>query len=390
MIRRPPRSTLSSSSAASDVYKRQVRESSNPFMASRSPSPPAAKHRSPPRLRQAISGTAFTGSRPDQPYFPFLLASMGQHRTYMVRESVVREQLKDYAMLAVAWQRSRAAISQAPKSQAVQHAEARRALDSRRSTQRALSGMQLGDYRQDVYRRTHVVDPADAGLVFFKMATAYDELKDIKNALRCCKLYLNVCRQMGDHVGEALACNNLGVQLQALGGRKNLQKAATYHTLHLQNADELGRFIAHVNLGQVYQQMGSLAQARENALQALECARQAYSAFGESIACAQLGSTMAVVGDPTASREFLHKYLELSGSMQNAESEKDAWTQLGGLLNSHSELPEAAECFQNAFHLSKGLPNQGSNYARAMMGVTKGQQILQQKMKHLGASLRQI
>jgi hypothetical protein len=71
-------------------------------------------------------------------------------------------------------------------------------------------------------------------------------------------------------------------------------------------------------------------------------------------------------------------------------SEKDAWTQLGGLLNSHSELPEAAECFQNAFHLSKGLPNQGSNYARAMMGVTKGQQLLQQKMNHLGASLRQI
>ena len=60
-------------------------------------------------------------------------------------------------------------------------------------------------------------------MVFFKMAVAYDELQDTKNALRCAKLYLNVCRQMGDAVGEALACNTIGVQLQSMGGHKNLQ-----------------------------------------------------------------------------------------------------------------------------------------------------------------------
>lgn len=149
--------------------------------------------------------------------------------------------------------------------------------------QRELKGLHLGDYRQEVYRRTHVVDPSDAGLVFFKMATAYDELQDTKNALRCCKLYLNVCRQMGDVIGEALACNNIGVQLQVihpsvvgpshmyqnLGGRRNLQKAVSYHSLHLQNGDDLGRFIAYVNLGQVYRDMDMMAQSRESALKVL-------------------------------------------------------------------------------------------------------------------------
>jgi len=366
-----------------------MREPGSPFSPPKSPtSQRMAKHRSPPRLRQAISGTAFTGCRPDQPYFPFLLSTMGNSRTYTVRESVVRDQLKDYAMLAVAWQRSRAGVSLAPKSLAVQHAEARFALNSKRAMMRELKQLHIGDYHQQIYRRTHVVDPGDAGLVFFKMAVAYDELQDTKNALRCAKLYLNVCRQMGDPVGEALACNTIGVQLQALGGHKNLQKAVSYHSLHLQNGDDLGRFIAYVNLGQVYRDMDMMAQSRESALKALEAARKAYSAFGESIACAQLGTTMAVVGDPAASRQFLSKYLELAGSMSNAESEEDAWTQLGQLLSAQKELTQASECYEHAFHLSMALPNRASNHARAMLGVTKGDQLLGQQMREISQQMR--
>lgn len=221
----------------------------------------------------------------------------------------------------------------------------------------------------------------------------------------CCKLYLNVCRQMGDAAGEALACNNIGVQYQVigmpiagaaadwcaqyLGGRKNLQKAVSYHSLHLQAGDDLGRFIAYINLGQAYRSMDMMAQSRESALKALECARRAYSAFGESIACAQLGGTMQVVGDPNASRQFLSKYLELAGSMQNAESEEDAWTQLGSLLSSQRQLDQASECYEHAFHLSMQLPNKGSNHARAMLGVMKGEQMVQNALNQAAHMYRQ-
>jgi len=354
-----------------------------------SPGGRALKQRSPPRLRQAIEGTAFTGCRSDQPYFPFVLSAIDKTHRQPVRESMVRDQLQDYALLAVAWQRSRAGVSLAPKSMAVQHAEARAQINAKRTMQRELRGLQLGDYQHEIYRRTHVVDPGDAGLVFFKMATAYDELKDARNALRCCKLYLNVCRQMGDAAGEALACNNIGVQYQYLGGRKNLQKAVSYHSLHLQGGDDLGRFIAYINLGQAYRSMDMMAQSRESALKALDCARRAYSAFGESIACAQLGGTMQVVGDPNASRQFLSKYLELAGSMQNAESEEDAWRQLGGLLSSQRQIDQASECYEHAFHLSMQLPNRGSNHARAMLGVMKGEQVIQNALSQAADQLRQ-
>jgi tetratricopeptide (TPR) repeat protein len=234
-----------------------------------------------------------------------------------------------------------------------------------------------------------VVDPADSGLVFFKMATAYDELRDLKNSLRCAKLYLNVCRQMGDSVGEALACNNIGVQYQSIGGRKNLSKAISYHSLHLQSGDDLGRFIAYLNLGHAYREMGMPSQSKESTQKALECAQRAYSAFGESIACAQLGQTMRMVGDPEACSNFLEKWLELSESMHDQDSEASAWKALGSLQQDSHKHQDAAECYTHAYELALSrhdVPQ--TDYARALVGITKGDQELERRMQMAGMNLR--
>jgi len=332
-----------------------------------------SKMKSPPRLRQAIEGTPFTAARPDQPYFPFLLANLGAPRMTQERESVIKDQLKDYAMLAVAWQRSRAGTTGSGKTAAAINAEHKFLVSTKKAMRRELDRLHLGDYSQEPYRRTHVVDPADSGLVFFKMATAYDELRDLKNALRCAKLYLNVCRQMGDTIGEALACNNIGVQYQTLGGKRNLSKAVSYHSLHLQNGDDLGRFIAYLNLGHAYREMGMVAQSRESTQKALECAQRAYSAFGESIACAQLGETMRVVGDRDASRNFLEQWLELSENMQDQRSEEQAWAALGSLQQASSKYEDAADCYTHAYELALARhDNHQTDHARALVGVTKG------------------
>jgi len=306
------------------------------------------------------------------------------------RESMIKDQLKDYAMLAVAWQRSRAGTTGSGKTSAALHAEAKALVSTKKQMTRDLNRLHLGDYTQKPYRRTHVVDPSDAGLVFLKMATAYDELKDIKNALRCAKLYLNVCRQTGDIIGEALACNNIGVQYQTLGGRKNLSKAISYHSLHLQNGDDLGRFIAYLNLGHAYGQIQMVPQARESTLKALECAQRAYSAFGESIACAQLGETLRVVGDRDASRNFLEKWLELSGTMHDQHGEEKAWQSLGSLLHAGgTSLRDAAECYTNAYELALARhDNPTTDHARAMVGITMGDQSLEKELKRVAQGLK--
>lgn len=354
------------------------------------PRSPGRKMKSPPRLRQAITGTPFTASRPDQPYFPFLLANLGVPRMSQEREFIVKDQLKDYAMLAVAWQRSRAGTTGSGKTAAAISAETKFQETQKKSMRRELKALHLGDFSQEPYRRTHVVDPSDAGLVFFKMATAYDELKDVKNALRCAKLYLNVCRQMGDAIGEALACNNIGVQYQALGGRKNLSKAVSYHSLHLQNGDDLGRFIAYLNLGNTYKDMAMAAQSREATLKALECAQRAYSAFGESIACAQLGDTLRHVGDPVASRKFLEKYLELSEQMADQHGAARAWEQLGSLQHTDGTHEDAAECYTNAYELARSQHhNENLDRTRALVGVTTGDQHLERELTRASQHLHQ-
>jgi len=300
----------------------------------------------------------------------------------------MKDQLKDYAMLAVAWQRSRAGTTGSGKSQAAMNAEHKYLLNTKKAMRRELGRLHLGDYSQEPYRRTHVVDPADSGLVFFKMATAYDELGDTKNALRCAKLYLNVCRQMGDSIGEALACNNIGSHYQSLGGRKNLSKAVSYHSLHLQSGDDLGRFIAYLNLGNAYREMGMPSQSKESTQKALECAQRAYSAFGESIACRQLGQTMRMVGDPEACSSFLEKWLELSESMEDQESEAAAWNALGSLQQSTHKHQDAAECYTHAYELAMTRHNvHQTDVARALVGVTKGDQELDRRLREISGML---
>jgi len=361
----------------------------------RSLSPPphsrstGSKMKSPPRLRQAIDGTPFTASRPDQPYFPFLLANLGSPKLSQERECSIKDQLKDYAMLAVAWQRSRAGTAGSGKTSAALNAEQKYLQSTKKAMQRELNRLHLGDFSEEPYRRTHVVDPADAGLVFFKMATAYDELRDLKNSLRCAKLYLNVCKQMGDSIGEALACNNIGVQYQMLGGRKNLTKAVSYHTLHLQHGDDLGRFIAYLNLGNTYRDMEMPAQSKESTQKALECAQRAYSAFGESIACAQLGQTMKMVGDPDASRAFLEQWLELSESMHDIRGEEQAWAALGQLQQSSNRYADAADCYQHSYELAMARHDgHQTDLARSLVGVTKGDQQLDRELRKAAMRLR--
>merc|ERR1719240_1879357 len=124
--------------------------------------------------------------------------------------------------------------------------------------------------------------------------------------------------------------------------------------------------------------MGMPTQSHESTLKALECAQKAYSAFGESIACAQLGQTMRQVGDPEASRNFMEKYLELSEQMQDQHGEEQAWKGLGSLLQSRSSHEDAAECYTHAYELALARhDNEKTDKARVMVGVTTGDQFLE-------------
>ena len=102
----------------------------------------------------------------------------------------------------------------------------------------------------------------------FNQGVLYENMGEESAALRCYKELLRTSVDAGDAVGEALACNCIGVALQLKGGEL-LQEALKYHKQHLAVADVPGKFIAHCNLGLVYQGLGMLQEATTNHQQAL-------------------------------------------------------------------------------------------------------------------------
>jgi hypothetical protein len=54
--------------------------------------------------------------------------------------------------------------------------------------------------------------------------------------------------------GEALAYNCIGVDYMKMGelDSKNYAEAIEYHTKHKEVADVAGKFLAHINLGIIY------------------------------------------------------------------------------------------------------------------------------------------
>lgn len=91
------------------------------------------------------------------------------------------------------------------------------------------------------------------------MGVLYDNMGKYKQALNYYRQFLAICKSIGDTHGEALAYNCLGVDFQMLGdlGEEGMyQKAIEAHSKHRDLADNAGKFIAHVNLGIVFDKMG--------------------------------------------------------------------------------------------------------------------------------------
>jgi hypothetical protein len=77
---------------------------------------------------------------------------------------------------------------------------------------------------------------------------------------------LQVCRAIGDVHGEALAYNCIGVDFMKLGALdgNNFNEAINYHMKHKEIADVAGKFLAHINLGIIYNAMGDFEKSSIN------------------------------------------------------------------------------------------------------------------------------
>jgi tetratricopeptide (TPR) repeat protein len=106
----------------------------------------------------------------------------------------------------------------------------------------------------------------DEGRAYYSTGVLYDNLGKYRQAVDQYKKFLQVCKAIGDVHGEALAYNCIGVDYMKMGeSDPNYYKdAIEFHTKHKEVADVAGKFLAHINLGIIYNAQGDFEKSSIN------------------------------------------------------------------------------------------------------------------------------
>jgi len=224
-----------------------------------------------------------------------------------------------------------------------------------------------------------------AAHLVFNQGVLYENMGEDDAALRCYKELLRASLDAGDAVGEALACNCIGVTIQLKGGEDAMREAIRYHEQHLAVADVPGKFIAHCNLGLAYHALQHLEQATTNHQHALRYAIRMSSLAGESLACGHLGMLGADV-DPATSKACTHRQLALAETLHDHKGKEDAFLQLGGLAQAAGDYGEARDFYHKALDEARGHRDaMTADLARVSLGLAQGQHEFDDFLKGMAA-----
>ena len=112
--------------------------------------------------------------------------------------------------------------------------------------------------------------------------------------------------------------------------------AIQYHMKHKEIADVAGKFLAHINLGIIYNQVGDFEKSSINHQFALRYAIQMSSVAGQSVAIGNLGKVggnkIYAQMNQDKMQMFVERYLELSNELKYRKGESGAYMQLGEIL----------------------------------------------------------
>merc|ERR1711871_529718 len=271
----------------------------------------------------------------------------------------------------------------------------------------------------------------------FNMGVMYDNLgtNGYRRAQVSYEEYLCACRLRGDVVGEALAYNSLGVNLQkqaesvaeddeeestessdrsTVTGSQNasavqedaalqedvltnaqkerkilMQKAVSFHSRHCDCADISGKFISLCNLGLCHAQLGLFDESAHFYRRALRYALRMYDLHVEGVALGSLGSVGLSVGDIATAQACMERYLHVSHILKDKRGQGDAYQKLGEMANLRGDFKEAARCFRQAQFTAETLGDDVlAAEARASYGVAKGNDNMEDMMAKVSNDFR--
>lgn len=134
------------------------------------------------------------------------------------------------------------------------------------SYNRITAQKRLKDYNILAFACKRAGKSRDEGRAYYSTGVLFDNLGKFKQAIDQYKKFLQVCKAIGDVHGEALSYNCIGVGYMKLGESDPTmyKEAIEHHTKHKEIADVAGKFLAHINLGIIYNNLGDHEKASIN------------------------------------------------------------------------------------------------------------------------------
>ena len=206
--------------------------------------------------------------------------------------------------------------------------------------------------------------PKREGMAYFAMGVLYDNMMAHGEALKAYKKFVGTCQQTNDVVGAALAFNCIGVNYITIGeealkrgdvekANGHFERAAEFHSQHLQIADERGQFVAHCNLGIACDRLRQFEAAARHHQDALRLSIHLQSTHGQCISVGNLGLVGIRQGDYATATACLDQHLQLVRSLRDRSAESLACHYLGVLSNAQGEYSQATRYFTEAKRLAK-------------------------------------
>lgn len=250
----------------------------------------------------------------------------------------------------------------------------------------------LKDYNMLAFACKRAGKSRDEGRAYYSTGVLYDNLGKYKSAVDQYKKFLQVCKAIGDVHGEALAYNCIGVDFMKMGetNPEFYKDAIEYHTKHKEVADVAGKFLAHINLGIIYNAVGDHEKSSINHQFALRYAIQMSSVAGQSVAIGNLGKVGGKDAYAQMNKDklemFVSRYLELSNELKYKKGESGAYMQLGEILTQNANYEDATNHFYRAMKLAEetedtdtreqakvnfGMANASKNWNDHVAGILK-------------------
>ena len=247
----------------------------------------------------------------------------------------------------------------------------------------------LKDYSMLAFACKRAGKTRDEGRAYYSTGVLYDNMNSFAKAIAAYEKFLTVCQSIGDSHGEALAYNCIGVDYHHMAelepSKENLwQESINYHTKHKEIADVPGKFLAHINLGLIYNRLGDSERAAINHQFALRYAIQMSSVAGQSVAIGNLGQIgyTKINGDNEKLKMFAERYLTLSHELKNRKGESGAYQQLGNISLSIGDFDTSTKNFYRAMKIAEEIQDKEMmESAKCNFGVANANLKMEDHMK---------